>query len=437
MKQKASAINVIWLVMILMATVTAAFNGKMAAVTAESFNAAKNAVTLAITLIGAMALWLGIMKVVEVAGLMKIIAAWLRPVMIRLFPDVPHDHPAMSAIIMNFAANVLGLANAATPMGIKAMQQLDKLNPEKGTATNAMCLFLAMNTSSVTLLPLGVIAVRAAAGASNPSSIILTTILATICSTLTAIIAAKLLASRHKTLPADLKQTLSLEAKADPADPEQIAAEETGRASLTQKILVLFFVAVFLVAIVCRIYQGNLPVFLSASFFSSLSNWMIPVLMCSLLVFGYLKGVRVYETLTEGARDGFDVAVKIIPFMVAIFVAIGMFRASGALEMVVSILNPVTALFGMPAEALSVALMRPLSGSGSFAIMSEVINRDPDSFLSYLVSTMQGSTETTFYVLAVYFGSIGITKTRYALPAALCADAAGLLSSVLFCRIFF
>ena len=198
MDKKPAVINVIWLYLILSSIVVAAYTGRMDEITKASFDSAKSAVTLAISLIGAMALWLGLMKIVESAGLMKSISRVIRPVMIRLFPDVPSDHPAMSAMIMNMAANMLGLGNAATPMGIKAMTELDKLNPEKGTATNAMCLFLAINTSSVTILPLGVIAVRAAAGATNPGSILIPSIIATTFSTTTAIIAAKLLASRSK-----------------------------------------------------------------------------------------------------------------------------------------------------------------------------------------------------------------------------------------------
>jgi len=220
MDKKHSVLSIIWFSMIIIATVTAAYTGKMENVTRVIFESAKSAVMLAISLIGPMALWLGIMKVVEAGGLMKIIARAIRPVMIRLFPDVPEEHPAMSAMIMNIAANMLGLGNAATPMGIKAMKKLDSLNPEKGTATNAMCLFLAINTSSVTLLPLGVITIRASAGASNPSSILLTTLFATTCSTAVAIIAAKLLARR---------QPLLL------ANPQEIIAQKTGDNDVKRK----------------------------------------------------------------------------------------------------------------------------------------------------------------------------------------------------------
>jgi len=436
MKEKPSAINIIWLSMIVLATVTAAFTGKMDAVTKASFDSAKSAVTLAIGLVGPMALWLGIMKVAEAGGLLKIIARAVRPVMVRLFPDVPHDHPAMSAMIMNMAANALGLGNAATPMGIKAMQELDKLAAEKGTATNAMCLFLAINTSGVTLLPLGVITVRAAANAASPAAILIPSILATLCSTLVAIAAAKILAGRDRfAVPAAVGgQT--------PADGGQIApadgpGEELFRPGRAGRTYIWLLLAAFGVAMVYRLALNENGFSLSASTLNDLSGWLIPMLIAFFLIFGYLRGVKVYETITEGAKEGFTTAVRIIPFMVAIFVAIGMFRASGAMDLLILWLSPVTELVGMPAEALAMALMRPLSGSGAFGIMSEMVSQAPDSFLAFLVSTMQGSTETTFYVLAVYFGSVGIKRTRHALPAALCADAAGIAASVFICNAWF
>ncbi len=431
MKQKPSAINIIWLSLVLIATVTAAYTGRMDEVTKASFDYAKSAVTLAIGLIGPMALWLGIMRVAEAGGLMKIIARAMRPLMVRLFPDVPPEHPAMSAMIMNMAANTLGLGNAATPMGIKAMQELDKLAVEKGTATNAMCLFLAINTSSVTILPLGVITVRAAANASSPSEILIPAIIATICSTVIAIIASKLLAGRETTVQ-QFPDTVSY----DKAEETEKDATDLIMPGIGGRIFVWLLIIAFAGAVIFRVSQAE-AFTLSADTMGTVSNWLIPVLISFFLVFGYFRGVRIYETLTDGAKEGFTTAVKIIPFMVAIFVAIGMFRASGAMDIMITLLSPVTELIGMPAEALSMALMRPLSGSGAFGIMSEIVNNDPDSFLSFLVSTMQGSTETTFYVLAVYFGSVGIRRTRHALPAALCADAAGIIASVLVCNLWF
>ena len=432
MKQKPSAINIIWLGMILIATITAAYTGKMPEVTNASFDYAKSAVTLAIGLIGPMALWLGIMKVAEAGGLMRSVARALRPVMIRLFPDVPAEHPAMSAMIMNMAANTLGLGNAATPMGIKAMQELEKLSAEKGTATNAMCLFLAINTSSVTILPLGVITVRAAANAAAPSAILIPAIVATLCSTAVAIIAAKMLAGPVSEKVSGL----------EPGKVEELPESSENKDDLyppgpAGKLFIWIVIAAFAGAVVFQISSSHNSFSFSTDVFNTVSNWLIPVLISSFLIFGYLRGVKIYETVTDGAKEGFNTAVRIIPFMVAIFVAIGMFRASGAMDILIAIFSPITQMVGMPAEALSMALMRPLSGSGAFGIMSEIVHADPDGFLSFLVSTMQGSTETTFYVLAVYFGSVGIRRTRHALPAALCADAAGIMASVAVCNMWF
>lgn len=433
MKQKPSAINIIWLAMILIATLTAAYSGTMSEVTKASFDSAKSAVTLAIGLIGPMALWLGIMKVAEAGGLMQSIAKLLRPVMIRLFPDVPAEHPAMSAMIMNMAANTLGLGNAATPMGIKAMQELDKLSAEKGTATNAMCLFLAINTSSVTILPLGVITVRAAANATAPSAILLPAIFATLCSTAVAIIAAKMMAGRS----ADSSITESQALTSDPCRTETAEnTEDLSPPSSAGKAFVWLIIAAFAGAVIYKTTTNPAAFSFTTDTFNTISNWLIPVLISAFLIYGYFRGVKIYETVADGAKEGFNTAVRIIPFMVAIFVAIGMFRASGAMDIMIRLLGPFTERIGMPAEALSMALMRPLSGSGAFGIMSEIVNSAPDSFLSFLVSTMQGSTETTFYVLAVYFGSVGIRRTRHALPAALCADAAGIIASVIICNLW-
>jgi len=434
MRSKSAAINAIWFYLILVSVIVAAYCGTMDAVTKASFEAAKNAVTLALSLIGAMALWLGVVKVAQAAGLTDIIAKAIRPVMVRLFPSVPSDHPAMSAMILNMAANMLGLGNAATPFGIKAMTELDRLNPEKGTATDAMCLFLAINTSSVTLLPLGVIAVRAAAGASRPASILVPGLIATLCSTTAAIVAAKLLSRRQIE-----KQQAAL-AQADPAEEsDTLPAEECMPANvgIATKITLLIALLLFAGSIPYHyISHGTAPA-LSMGLITKGTEWLIPLLLSGLLFFGFYRGVRVYEVATEGAKEGFSVAIRIIPFMVAIFVAIGVFRASGALELLTRIVSPLLGRFGMPAEVLPLALLRPLSGTGSFAVMSEIVARAPDSFASFVASVMQGSTETTFYVIAVYFGAVGIKRIRYALGAALIADAVGIISSVAISHLFF
>jgi len=434
MQQKASTISNIWLAMVLLATVTAAYTGRMPELIKAVFDAAKDGVILAIGLIGPMAFWLGLMRVVEAGGLMRIIARIVRPVMIRLFPEVPAEHPAMGAMIMNMAANMLGLGNAATPMGIKAMQELHRLAPEKGTATNAMCLFLAINTSSVTILPLGMIAMRAAANAKDPAAILIPSILATTCSTIMAIFAAKAMqgnARRGQGLP----RAAEMAPEAPVISPDRTIVDLCPP-SLAGRSLVWILVALFAGAPLYRLISSE-SFEMSLNSVKTLSDWLVPMLVAFFLIFGYLRGVRLYETLTEGAKEGFNTAVRIIPFMVAIFVAIGMFRASGALDMMVGLFSPVTNLFGVPAEALTMAFLRPLSGSGSFGFASELVTREPDGFLSFLVCVMQGSTETTFYVLAVYFGSIGIKKTRHALPAALLADGAGMIAAIVFSRLWY
>lgn len=425
------------------AIVVASSTGKIDELNKALFSSAKGAVTLALGLIGPMALWLGIMKVAERGGLTVIIARKLKPVMTRLFPDVPAEHPAMSAIIMNMAANMLGLGNAATPMGIKAMHELEKLSPKKGVATDSMALFLAINTSSVTLLPLGVITIRASAGVTNPAAILLPSLLATICSTTVAIIASKLLARRNP---------LVISA-AEEEQNRRETIEETEEELTPPRIPIAGIIAVgaFLIAMGVAIFKFlPLEIFVPASntgeLFTTLPGfretvaagtaWLIPSILVIFLSFGYFRGVPLYETVTDGAKEGFNTAVRIIPFMVAIFVAIGLIRASGTLDLLNNLLHIPLGWLGMPAEALSMALIRPLSGSGAFAIMSEIVNNNPNTFLADLVSVMQGSTETTFYVLAVYFGAAGITKTRHALPAALLADAAGLGAALLFAHLF-
>lgn len=388
-------------------------------------------VTLAIGLIGVMALFLGLMKVAEAGGLLVIIAKLLRPLMTRLFPDVPADHPAMGAIIMNLSANVMGLGNAATPFGIRAMQELDKLNPHKGCATNAMALFLAINTSSVTILPTGVIAIRAAAGSTDPAGIVPTTLVATICSTTMAIIMAKLL---QRYFPVGPVAGAELKPAEDPV-AEQIVEppDAPDDLSLASEAYPLWVSAL---ALGCLI--GLVP--LTVAYGKTIAPWIIPGLMIALLSFGMAKRVPIYESFVEGAKDGFQVAVRIIPYLVAILVAVGMFRASGAMSLLIVPLSVITEPLGMPAEALPMALLRPLSGSGAYGIMASIINDPnvgPDSYTGYLVSTLQGSTETSFYVLAVYFGAVQIKRIRHALAAALSADLVGIIAAVVICTILY
>ncbi len=378
---------------------------------------AGGAVTLAIGLIGVMTLFLGLMKVAEAGGLLAVIAKTLRPLMVRLFPDVPANHPAMGAMIMNLSANALGLGNAATPFGIRAMQQLDRLNPVKGTATNAMVLFLAINTSSVTILPTGVIALRAAAGSVDPAGIVPTTLFATIFSTTIAIVGAKLYCRFFpggESVPS-----------AEPED-DVAADEETGAYPLWVSILALGVIAAMIPA---TVFWGR-----------TIAPWIVPGLMIAFLGYGLARKVPVYEVFVEGAKDGFQVAIKIIPYLVAILTAVAMFRASGAMELILTPLGALTAHIGLPGEALPMALLRPLSGSGAYGILAAVINDPsigPDSLTGYIVSTLQGSSETTFYVIAVYFGAVQVKRMRHTLWAALTADVAGVAAAVFICNLMY
>jgi spore maturation protein SpmA/spore maturation protein SpmB len=369
-----------------------------------------------------MALFLGLMKVAEAGGLLKIVARLIRPLMVRLFPDVPAEHPAMGAMVLNLSANALGLGNAATPFGIRAMQELEKLNPRHGTATNSMALFLAINTSSVTLLPTGVIALRAAAGSSDPAGILPTTLFATACSTLVAIVGAKIYAHLFPYHGAAISGRTESPAAKENEKSDDLILDTPGGYPIWASGLVLVLVLAF---IPFTILYGK-----------RISPWIIPGLMLGFLLFGVLRRVSVYEVFVEGAKEGFQVAVRIIPYLVAILVAVGMFRASGALDIMVHGLGIVTGKMGMPAEALPMALMRPLSGSGAYGILASIINDPsigPDSYVGYLVSTLQGSTETTFYVLAVYFGSVQVRRLRHTLASALTADLAGIVAAVIIC----
>jgi spore maturation protein SpmA len=418
--------------MIVISILVAAYTGRMESIGNASFESARSAVTLALGLIGGMTLWLGIMKVAEAAGLMTVISRAISPVMRWLFPEIPRDHPAMHAIIMNMAANMLGLGSAATPMGLKAMSELDKLNPNKGTATNAMCLFLAINTSSVTLLPLGVITIRAAAGATSPGSIIIPGMMASACSTIAAVFMAKFLASRNKEIA-----VTGDAAKSDEKIENPIAEVEKTPPSVFGRVVAWGAIIAFFAAIPYSIITaGGFPTTFIDVVTSS-SVWLIPLLMGSLLMGGYLCGVNVYEAMTDGAKEGFNTAVRIIPFLVAIFVAIGMLRASGALEMFTSFVGQYTGMFGMPAECVPHALLRPLSGVGAFGYMSEIVNNAPDSLASFVSSILQGSTDTTFYILAVYFGSVSIRRTRHALAAGLTSDVVGITAAIVFANMFF
>ena len=403
----------------------------MEGLTNAMVESAAGSVELALGLVGVMTLFLGLMKVAEAGGMLKILARLIRPIMVKLFPGVPPDHPAMGSMILNMSANALGLGNAATPFGIRAMQELDKLNSRPGTATDSMVLFLAINTSNVTILPTGVMAIRAAAGSVDPAGILPTTLFATLCSTIVAILAAKAygrISFFIKTRPEETP------VRREKEDGEAVGgeAEEEGmqNSSGSYSPWVSWVGVSTLVSLIpITIFYGK-----------TISPWIIPGLMLGFLTFGIVRKVPVYEVFVEGAKEGFQVAIRIIPYLVAILVAVGMFRASGAMDVMVGMLGPWTGKLGMPAEALPMALLRPLSGSGAYGIMASIINDPtvgPDSYTGYLVSTLQGSTETTFYVLAVYFGAIQVKRIRHALAAALTGDLAGIAAAILACSFLY
>lgn len=432
--------NVVFLILVLTAFFTAAWQqffwlpsvdatSPMDNLSKAMIESATGSVELAIGLVGAMTLFLGLMKIAEAGGMLTILSRLIRPLMTKLFPDVPPDHPAMGAMILNIAANGLGLGNAATPFGIRAMQELNKLNNTPGTATNAMVLFLAINTSSVTLLPTGVIALRAAAGSTDPAGILPTTLFATIGSTTVAILAAKL----YQRFTATQKQSdhsLNLKSSQENIGEIDDQSDLPNHSENPYPLWVSSLALIFLVLLV------PLTVIYGRAF----SPWIIPGLMAFFLLFGISKKIPIYEIFVEGGKEGFQVALKIIPYLVAILVSVSMLRASGALDSFVHFVGKWTNAIGLPPEALPMALLRPLSGSGAYGIMASIINDPaigPDSYTGYLVSTFQGSTETTFYVLAVYFGAVQIRRIRHTLAAALTADVAGIIFAVLACFYLF
>ncbi len=431
-------LNYIWLALVVLAVLMGGQAGRLAEVTTAAFEACKTAVmTIALPLAGIMALWLGMMKLAEKSGLVSILARALRPVLTWLFPDVPANHPAMGAIVMNTAANMLGLSNAATPLGLRAMQDLEKLNPRPGTATNAMCTFLAINTSSVQLIPATTVAILAAAGAKNPTQIIGTAFFATCCSTLAGIVAVKFFEKlpMYALPPAERAITQS-----DVED--STASPSTPPLAWWATVILLVFAAAFVYfgwqfsALPDQAGRGLL-----VRVVDSISYVAIPFLLAFFPLYASLRGIKVYEEFVEGAKEGFEVAVRIIPYLVAIIAAVAMFRAAGGIDAITRVLGPALAAINFPPDLLPLALMRPLSGSGANGLFAELVRPDgphgPDSLIAQMGATIMGSTETTFYVIAVYFGSVAIRRTRHAVPAGLCADLAGITASVIICNLVF
>ena len=373
----------------------------------SSFEAAKTGFEISIGLTGILSLWLGIMKIGEKGGVIQAFARWAAPVFSKLFPEIPKDHPVTGSIFMNLSANLLGLDNAATPMGLKAMQQLQDLNPEKERASNSMVMFLCINASGLTLIPITIMMYRAQLGAANPSDVFLPIMLTTFTSTLVAILAVC------------LRQGISI----------------------LQRNLLLFFGGMGL------LIGGLIVLFHSmeqeqVSLYSTLfANTLLFTIMCGFLWSGVRKRINVYDAFIEGAKEGFQTAITIIPYLVAILVGIGVFRASGAMDFLIEGVRMGVAAVGLNTdfvEALPTMLMKPLSGSGSRGMMLDAMNTyGADSFVGRLASIVQGSCDTTFYVVALYYGSVGVRNTRYTVQCALLADLAGAIVAIAMAYLFF
>ncbi|TKB57493.1 nucleoside recognition domain-containing protein [Ferrimonas aestuarii] len=407
-------INRLWLLLLVLGAISAGYQAlylehwQVFNEMAQSlFAMAKLSVEIAIGLLGVLALWMGIMNIAEKAGLLDSLAKRLTPVFQTLMPDVPAGHPALASVTMNLTANALGMDNAATPMGLKAMQDLQSLNPNKETATDAQILFLVLNTSSVTLLPITVFVYRAQQGAANPTDVFIPILLATLASTLVGLLcvayAQKINLLRRQTLP--------------------------------------LFAGLFALLLAFIGYLSTLTASGLEQFSTLSSGLVICGLLLGFALYGTKQGTNVYDDFIEGAKGGVKVVVTLIPYLLAMLVAIGWLRASGALEVLLDGVRTLCVWLGWDArfvEALPTALMKPLSGSGARAMMVETMNTyGADSFAGRLASMIQGSTETTFYVLAVYFGSVGIRNGRHAIVCGLAADAAGITAAIAAAYYFF
>lgn len=407
-------LNYIWIALIIIAFVvcciSSLFDGNISVwtdVMNASFSSAGTAFEIAIGLTGILALWMGLMKIGEEGGVIQLFGRMVSPLFTRLFPGIPKGHPAMGSIFMNVSANMLGLDNAATPLGLKAMQELQELNPKKDTATDSMIMFLVLNASGLCFIPIGIMMYRAQAGSINSTDIFMPILLATFISTLVGIIALC------------LKQKINLK------DPILLTW--------------LFGLGAFIGGIVWLF--SSLPSEKVSLYSSFIANVLLFSVIMLFLVFGLRKRINMYSAFIEGAKEGFRTAVMIIPYLVAILVAVGMFRASGAMDMLTHGLQAVIGAIGIDTEwveALPTAIMKPLSGSGSRAMMVDLMNTyGADSFVARVSAAIQGSTDTMFYVIAVYFGSVGVRYTRYAVGYALLADIAGSVAGVFAAYLFF
>ena len=407
-------LNYIWIAFFLIAFVVAigklVIGGDTAVFTEiinASFASAKTGFEISLGLTGILSLWLGIMKIGEKGGVIQAFARLAAPVFSKLFPDIPRDHPVTGSIFMNLSANLLGLDNAATPMGLKAMQQLQELNPNKESASNSMVMFLCINASGLTLIPITIMMYRAQLGAANPSDVFLPIMLATFTSTLVAILAVC------------VRQKINV----------------------LQRNLILFFggLGLFIGGLVWLFNSMEQE---QVSLYSTLfANTLLFTIICGFIISGMRKKINVYDAFIEGAKEGFQTAITIIPYLVAILVGIGVFRASGAMDFIIQGVRFGIASIGLNTdfvEALPTMLMKPLSGSGARGMMLDAMNTyGADSFVGRLSSIVQGSCDTTFYVVALYYGSVGIRNTRYTVQCALLADLAGAIAAIAMAYLFF
>ena len=407
-------LNYIWIAFFAIAFLVALgetlFDGNLAIwsqIMEASFTSAEQAFKISIGLTGILSLWMGLMKIGERGGVIQFFGRLISPLFSRLFPGIPKGHPAMGSIFMNVSANMLGLDNAATPLGLKAMQELQSLDDKKDTATDAMLMFLVLNASGLCLIPIGVMMYRSQCGAANPTDVFIPIMIATFLATLVGIIALC------------LKQ----------------------RINILDRVIISWIggLTLFIGSVIG--YLSTLPEEKVAEYSSFAANFLLFSLIIGFLAAGFRKKVNMYDSFIEGAKEGFKTAVMIIPYLVAVLVAIGMFRASGAMGVITDWITSAVSALGIDAEwvgALPTALMKPLSGSGSRGMMVDVMNTyGADAFVSRVASCLQGSTDTTFYILAVYFGSVGVKKTRYAVPFALLADVVGSVSAILVAYFFF
>ena len=407
-------LNYIWIGFVLTAVavslVTAIFTGEadsLNAVMEAMFSSAKNGFEISLGLTGVLTLWLGFMKIGEKGGAIDFLARLTSPFFCKIFPDVPKGHPALGSMFMNFSANMLGLDNAATPLGLKAIKELQELNPNKDTASNPMIMFLVLNTAGLTLIPVTVITYQTQFGAKSPTDIFLPILLASTFSTLFGLVAT----------------------------------------AISQKINIFQKVIIFTILGVLSLIGGIIWAFSNMTpeqvgFYSKIiSNTILLGIISAFIISALRRRVNVYDAFIEGAKDGFKVAIGIIPFLIAVLVAIGMFRASGAMDFLLLGIGKVFALCGLPTDfvpALPTAIMKSLSGSGARGMMLEAMsNYGADSFVSKVCCILQGSSDTTFYILALYFGSVGVTKTRNALSLGLLADLVAVVSAIVLGYIFF